>query len=217
MKEFPKELAKNFIGLIAKDNIAPALIGGLATAVAELPKDRLEGYFQGKTSSAFHEPGDVIGSAAFMGPVVGGLLWAGHQSDSARFQSFSYSMAQGFVVDQALIQGVKALVSSQRPNGSNMGSFPSGHTSNAFTSAAIVSHYYGKKAAIPAYLTAAYVGYARMDDGAHRLTDVVAGAAIGYIVGRTVTRRADPDRRLNVDVNIPPGGGVGLFVQYRLP
>jgi membrane-associated phospholipid phosphatase len=203
--------------LISKDNIVPALVGTGATFLAELPKDRLEGFFQGKKSYPFHEPGDVIGSALFAGPVIGGMLWMGRKSDDARFRSFTYSMAQGFVVDQAVIQGAKQLVSSQRPNESNNRSFPSGHPSTAFTSAAIVSHYYGKHAAIPAYLAAAYIGYARMDDGAHRLTDVVAGAAIGYIVGRTVTRRADPDRRFSFNAGVPPGGGVGLFLQYRLP
>jgi membrane-associated phospholipid phosphatase len=61
------------------------------------------------------------------------------------------------------------------------------------------------------------VGYSRLDDQAHRLTDVVAGAALGYIVGKTVSRRGNPDRRLDWNVMVPPGGGVGLTMAIHLP
>ena len=104
------------------------------------------------------------------------------------------------------------------PNGHDNASFPSGHTSGAFTWATIVSHHYGKKAGIPAYMAAVYMGYARMDDRAHRLTDVVAGAALGYIVGCTVARRSGFDRNRRVDwgVTVPPGGGAALTLNFNL-
>ncbi len=217
LKEFPVELARNFRALISTDNILPFFIGGAASAAAMGPKGRVEGFFQGKQKYGFHEAGDLLGDARFAIPAVGSLLLMSRTSEDARFRSFSYAVAQGFIVNQSIVGGMKTLIRSERPNGANFNSFPSGHTSGAFTWATIVSHYYGKKAAIPAYLTAAFVGYSRMDDGAHRLTDVVAGAAIGYIVGRTVSRRYNPDRRYDWNVMIPPGGGVGLAFQYRLP
>jgi membrane-associated phospholipid phosphatase len=41
---------------------------------------------------------------------------------------------------------------------------------------------------VPAYAAAAAVGYSRIVRDKHYLSDVVAGATLGYIVGRTVVR-----------------------------
>jgi membrane-associated phospholipid phosphatase len=217
LKQFPRELLRNFRALVSTDNLAPLAVGVAATAAAKIPNGRLESYFAAKPEGSFYEPGEYMGAAWVAGPAVAGLLLAGRNSGDARFRSFTYSLAQGYVINQSLVAGVKKAVRSQRPNGENALSFPSGHTSGAFTWAATVHHYYGFKAGLPAYLAAAYVGYSRLDERAHRLTDVVAGAAIGYIVGRTVSRRANPNRRLDWNVGVPPGGGVGLTLQYHLP
>ena len=59
-------------------------------------------------------------------------------------------------------------------------SFPSGHTSDAFSIAMIVSLFFPKAAiVIPMLLWAALVGYSRMDLGVHYPTDVLAGAILG--------------------------------------
>ncbi|MEY2917551.1 MAG: hypothetical protein RIS73_1265 [Bacteroidota bacterium] len=59
-------------------------------------------------------------------------------------------------------------------------SFPSGHTSAAFTTATSLSLYFPKWYVIaPAYLWASSVGYARMYQGVHYPTDVFAGALVG--------------------------------------
>ena len=217
LKEFPRELLSNFRALVSTQNLAPLAVGAAATAVAKIPNARVENFFAAKPKYLFHEPGDYMGSGWVSGPAIAGLLLMGQKSDDARFRSFTYSLAQGYVINQSIVMGLKATVGSQRPNGENSLSFPSGHTAGAFTWAATVSHYYGLKAGIPAYLAATYVSFSRLDDRAHRLTDVVAGAAIGYIVGKTVSRRANPDRRFDWNVMVPPGGGVGLSLQYQLP
>jgi membrane-associated phospholipid phosphatase len=217
LKEFPRELARNFRALISTQNLAPLAVGVALTAAAKIPNGRVESFFGAKPESRFGEPGEYIGSAWLAGPTVAGLLLAGRKSGDARFRSFTYSLAQGYVINQSIAGGIKKAVRSQRPNGENSLSFPSGHTSSAFAWAATVSHHYGFKAGLPAYLAAAYVGFSRLDEQAHRLTDVVAGAALGYIVGKTVSRRANPDRRLDWNVVVPPGGGVGLSLAVHLP
>lgn len=59
-------------------------------------------------------------------------------------------------------------------------SFPSGHTATAFSLATSLSIRYPKWYVIaPGYLWACSVGFARMNEGVHYPSDVIAGAAIG--------------------------------------
>jgi membrane-associated phospholipid phosphatase len=59
-------------------------------------------------------------------------------------------------------------------------SFPSGHTTDAFSLATSISIAYPKwYVIVPAYLWAGAVGYSRMDLGVHYPSDVLAGAIIG--------------------------------------
>jgi membrane-associated phospholipid phosphatase len=79
-------------------------------------------------------------------------------------------------------------VGRERPNGQDDKSFPSGHTSNSFALAAVAERHYGWKVGVPAYILASVVGASRIQQDKHYLSDVVAGATLGYIVGRTVVR-----------------------------
>ena len=59
-------------------------------------------------------------------------------------------------------------------------SFPSGHTSLAFSTAASLSIQFNKwYVTLPAYLWAGSVAYSRMYLGVHYPTDVLGGAAVG--------------------------------------
>jgi membrane-associated phospholipid phosphatase len=62
----------------------------------------------------------------------------------------------------------------------NSRSFPSGHTSSAFSTAMSLSLIYPKwYVAVPAFAWASATGYSRMYLGVHYPTDVLAGAVIG--------------------------------------
>ncbi|MBI2967399.1 MAG: phosphatase PAP2 family protein [Bacteroidetes bacterium] len=86
--------------------------------------------------------------------------------------------------------GIKYTVNRPRPfetypdienvTGAGSPSFPSGHTSSAFTVATSLALNYPKWYVIaPAYLWAGAVGYSRMHLGVHYPSDVLAGAIIG--------------------------------------
>ncbi|RNI25708.1 phosphatase PAP2 family protein [Rufibacter latericius] len=70
-------------------------------------------------------------------------------------------------------------------NGENT-SFPSSHTSNAFAAATAIASVYRDTKWVPqlAYGVATLVGLSRINDNKHWASDVLAGAALGYITGK---------------------------------
>lgn len=103
---------------------------------------------------------------------------------SGESKQFAKTMAGTLGVTYAL----KWTVRKTRPNGENNLSFPSGHTSVAFASAAFVQRMYGWKWGIPAYGLASYVGYTRIRIKKHDGWDVFAGALIGTGIAYWFTR-----------------------------
>jgi len=97
---------------------------------------------------------------------------------------FYKSIATNLLVTFSL----KNIVSKKRPNG-GIHSFPSGHTSTAFQGAAFIHKRYGLLISVPAYLSAAFVGYSRVESKFHFNNDVFMGAAIGIISSFKFTTR----------------------------
>lgn len=64
-------------------------------------------------------------------------------------------------------------------------SFPSGHTTSAFAIATVFAKQYSDRPWIPAvaYSAATLVGLSRITENKHWVTDVFAGAALGYVTG----------------------------------
>jgi undecaprenyl-diphosphatase len=64
-------------------------------------------------------------------------------------------------------------------------SFPSNHTASAFMGATILSEFFGSWRVV-LFFVAALVGYSRVYLGVHFLSDVLAGAIVGILIGRAV-------------------------------
>ena len=91
-------------------------------------------------------------------------------------------LAFSYATTMALTYTLKYTTKRQRPEGrTSYDSFPSGHTSSAFSGASFVQRRYGWKYGKYAYILAALVGVSRMEgpDGYHDIWDVLGGAAIG--------------------------------------
>ncbi|MEO6705492.1 MAG: phosphatase PAP2 family protein [Ginsengibacter sp.] len=67
-------------------------------------------------------------------------------------------------------------------------SFPSGHTTVAFAAATVFASEYRDKPIIPivAYSAASLIGISRITENMHWFTDVVVGAALGFLSGKQV-------------------------------
>lgn len=101
-------------------------------------------------------------------------------------------------------------------------SFPSGHTSQAFALAAVVSgHYRQPWVRVTSFFIAGCVGLARIQLNKHYASDVVLGAVIGTAVGGSVValnekrRGAPPGPRVTVmPLLLPKGGGLQVAAVF---
>jgi len=74
-------------------------------------------------------------------------------------------------------------------------SFPSGHASSAFVAATLLTAWGGRRTAPLWFGTAAVVGVSRAYVRIHHASDVVAGAALGLVLGN-IAKRFPRVRRL---------------------
>jgi membrane-associated phospholipid phosphatase len=210
---FPKNLGRNVVGVFSGQNLVPLAVGAAATVTASAFDYRAQHLLQG-TCASCGNTGATLGGTAIV-PVVGALFVAGRFAPQGRFRAATYDFAQAMIVTELYTGALKYSVRRERPDGSSNLSFPSGHTSGVFTLATVVNQHFGWKAGIPAYLVASGVGYSRIERSKHHLSDVLAGATLGIIVGRTVTRLdgEQPTKKRVVSVGPatdPQGQGVGL-------
>jgi membrane-associated phospholipid phosphatase len=182
----PANLGRSLIGVFHADNLGPLIAGGTAAAAAASLDDDAREAAVGQLgwSDSFETAGGPVYSTLF----VAGMFTAGRFAGSGRFRSMTYDMLDAAIVNFSYAEILKVAVGRERPNGEDHKSFPSGHTSNAFAMASVAQLHYGWKIGVPAYALAGLMGVSRIHEDKHWLSDVVAGATLGYIAGRTVVR-----------------------------
>jgi membrane-associated phospholipid phosphatase len=118
-------------------------------------------------------------------------------------------LVRALAVDEILTETIKHSTHRERPDGSDFRSFPSGHASTTFAFATALERHLGWRNAVPAYVFSSYVAASRLHDNRHYLSDVMFGAAVGIIAGRTVTRHGSSDYTLMV---VPVPGGTSVML-----
>ena len=111
----------------------------------------------------------------------------------------TWQFVKAYGTSLVLQQALKHIVLKPRPDGSDNYSFPSGHTTSAFSGASFIQRRYGWKYGVPSYLLASFVGYSRIQAKKHDGWDVLAGATIGIGTSYLFTK---PYAKTKVDVSL---------------
>lgn len=183
--------------------------GGLGLAVQRQDRRVTREATQSLALDRMFEAGEVVGGGVAQVGTAFATYALGRVAKSPRTAAVGADLVRAQILNAVLTQGVKLSVGRTRPDGSRF-SFPSGHTSSSFATAAVLQRHFGWRAGVPAYGLAAYIAGSRLQENKHYLSDVVFGAAIGIVAGRTVTIGRGQARFAVAPVAAPGGAGVGL-------
>lgn len=207
---FLRELGRNFVHVVAPSNLVILGAGGAAALIAH-PYDRqLTDDFQSSARlDGFFEAGDFAGSGLVQGGGAVATWLVGKVSRSRGMTDVGEDLIRAQIVNGALTQSIKLATNRERPDGGRW-SFPSGHTSAAFATASVLERHLGWKVGVPAYAAAAYIGASRLQENKHFASDVLFGAAIGIVSGRSATFDRGRYRVTLSPFMVPGGAGVAL-------
>ncbi len=141
--------------------------------------------------------------------VIGGFGVYGCIAKDQKMKTTVLLASQSFLITGVATAGIKMITGRTRPDFYNhwkgpdyyfktnaaingycpeYNSFPSGHTSTAFSIATVFARQYSNKKWVPvlSYGLASMVGMTRIVENRHWASDVLAGAALGYLCGNLV-------------------------------
>lgn len=175
---------------------------------------------RGPFSNGLSRVGYEFGNGRRVLPFLGAAWLAGAALGNTRVKDVAGHALTGGLAAGLMATGLKFVTGRARPN-AGVGSgefdwfrpgdsaFPSGHASIAFGMATVLAaEFDGAWDDVGFYGLATVTGLSRVNDNKHWLSDVVAGAAVGIVAGRWVTRS---HRR----VQLAGGpGGLGVRLEF---
>lgn len=210
------------------------MMAGAATSLIVLtPADPgvLEGVQQRYTGSfaSYLDTTNRLGDPEVRIPLAG-IFAVSLFTDNQRFQDAAFTSAESWLYAGLITMGLKTAFGRARPESGNPSgtfapfsgntSFPSGHTTAAFAIVTPWVMYYPGAATYTLFALSSGTAVARIALDKHWPTDVVAGAAVGYLTGRFLSRRhmnlkGDQTPRINVTPRFG-SRSLGLSVGYSL-
>jgi hypothetical protein len=133
-----------------------------------------------------------LGDAEYQVPVLLGVYGYSLWSQDEDLHEVMGSVLSAVTITGLSVTALKLATNTDRPStnwANGHYGFPSYHTASTFAIAAILDEYYGCKVGLPAYLLAGAVGFSRLDEQDHDLSDVFFGGALGFVVGKAVAGR----------------------------
>ncbi len=155
--------------------------------------------------------GNIWGDVRLQAPLALGCWALGSVRDDTEMAGLGYDLSRSLLLTYGVTSAIKLGVDRTRPNGESY-SFPSGHTASAFSTAGVLTRRYGGWVGGVSIGLGVLTGLGRMEENKHYASDVVAGATIGWIIGRTVARKgSDNESAWRV---VPSGSGLVLVGKF---
>jgi membrane-associated phospholipid phosphatase len=200
----------DFRRLPSLDSAVILTMGGIAASAGHPSDVRFSNSFSSAESvkGAFGA-GQTLGAATTQLAGAFATYSIGRMTGHPKVAVIGADLVRAQFVSQTVTQVIKFSAQRTRPDGTSL-SFPSGHASSAFATAAVLQRHLGWKAGLPAYGLAAYIAASRVQMKRHYLSDVAFGAAIGIMAGRTVTIGRGDARFAVAPVAAPGGAGVNF-------
>lgn len=226
----PRSLERNFFKNILQDQkaiwTAPLnlhrgdakwVVPGSIGLMALFTTDRITGDEMGETDSLVGVSKGIsyIGSIYGIGAAVGTFYLVGRTQHNARARETGVLIAEAAIDSTIVYGGLKTITQRGRPDDGHErseffdggSSFPSGHSTQAWAAATIIADEYHDRRSvqIAAYATATAVSVARFTGQNHYISDVIAGSALGFAIGKYVYHKR---HREVVDDDSDTGGPV---------
>jgi len=168
--------------------------GGASLALRPRADDCIEDYYdEHHTMSedwrdAFGALGNPITHFTFAG------LWytLGQRTQDAKTYEVGKRMISALTITGISTVLLKTAACTESPNGEDF-AWPSGHTSSTMALATVLNHAYGPLVGIPMFGQTGMVALERLDDREHHFSDVIFGAALGWVVAETVMKEHRPE------------------------
>ena len=183
---------------------------GLTTALVYTQDEHIRGFVQEhRTTSGdkfFRYGFEHWGSGYYTVPLLGGLYVGGRLLKNERLSATALTAGKAAVVSAVFVNVVKQAAHRHRPYQDNPAesknwdgpfgdrhhtSFPSGHTTLAFSVASVLASEYSETVWVPvvAYSLAAGTAISRVYHDKHWASDVLIGSAFGWATGRFIWKR----------------------------
>lgn len=187
-------------------------LGGAGALIMHQRDDDLHSWvLKQPTDSSAASFGSKLGDGFVQGGLAAAVWGAGRASGNRRVEHTGSDLIRAQLLNGVITQAIKFGAGRERPNGGHH-SFPSGHTSATFATAAVIHANYGAAAGLPAYAVGAFVGWSRIRGNHHWLSDTIFGAAIGLASGRAATRSHNTPWTI---VPVKTTGGAALYLIRR--
>jgi membrane-associated phospholipid phosphatase len=212
-----KAIPRDFARIPSWDTLMVLGVGAPATYAAHFGDKTVNRHLKGGSiTHDFFWLGKVLGQAETQAALAIGTYVVGRATNHRHVSHLGMDLLRAGIEDGALTLAMKKAVGRKRPTGECC-AFPSGHASSTFAAATILERHLGWLAAVPTYAVASYVATSRLHENRHWFSDVVGGATLGLIVGRTVVHTHGRTNWGLMVVPVPEGAAVVVARAARSP
>lgn len=168
--------------------------GGVSAALRPEVDDDFEDHFDRHDmfTGDWNDTFGALGNPATHFAAAGVFYLLGQQMQHDKTYEVGKRMISALTITGVSTMTLKVAANTRAPNGENLG-WPSGHVSSTMAMATVLNDAYGPFVGVPMFGLTALVGAERMDDGEHHFSDVVFGAALGWVVAETVMKEHQPE------------------------